>query len=85
LKWLKVIKKLVSGYNATKHSALVNGKYSPNQVTNDNASEIEQYRKGPAMKRYPKLNTRSMVQQFNVGDLVAVSTNRRVFEKGRQY
>lgn len=81
-KWLDAIKKIVKAYNNTKHSSLVNGKYTPNEVTSANAYEIERFQKGP-IKRYPPLNKSVMKQRFKVGDLVVVSTNRRVFEKGK--
>ena len=60
----------------------MNGKYSPNEVTFENAAEIEAFMRSKKMRRHPKLHKNSGTARFVVGDLVVNSIDKKLFEKG---
>ncbi len=78
--WVRPLAQVVSSYNATPHSALVKGKFSPNQVTVRNSPKIYRYMyvdpKGARRKVKPT------TPRFQVGDKVLLSRPAQPFRKG---
>jgi len=75
-RWTNLLPKVVKGYNDTKHRGLLNGKYSPNEIDNSNAFELEKYMR----KNDDKIE--NVIPSFKIGDMVLISSNRETFEKG---
>ena len=77
-RWVDLLPKIVKSYNNTKHSALCNGQYSPNEVTLHNQEEIYQYLYHGNHRPRPK----KVKPKLKKGDLVLVSFNLKPFQKG---
>lgn len=78
--WIDKFQDVVDGYNNSPHSALVGGKFSPNQINETNANLVEEYMR-TKLRHYPKIRMNEK-QRFFVGDYVAISTKRPDFTKG---
>lgn len=81
LKWIDVLPHIVEGYNNSPHSALCNGKYTPNQVSEENAAEIEEFMRN-RLRRYVKPKPHDAKIKFPLNSLVLMGTTRGKMEKG---
>ncbi len=81
--WTRQLADVVSSYNNTPHSQLVNGKYSPNEVTVFNAPEIYNYMyHGPgATKGMSEKQRKKMDPKFALGDQVLLARPKELFRK----
>ncbi|MCP4339189.1 MAG: transposase family protein [Desulfobulbaceae bacterium] len=69
-RWLELLPDLVRSYNNSKHQSLVGGRYSPNEVSIDNLTEIYDY-----MDMKNQKYSHSNKPKFTVGDSVLISIN----------
>ncbi len=81
--WMALLTKVVTGYNKTPHKQLVDGKYSPNEVTVFNTPEIYNYMyHGKGVRRKAGEKTKIQRAKFKSGDTVLLARPKELFRKG---
>ena len=75
--WSKALPSIVASYNNKKHRSLAGGKYSPNEVSDDNAAELWFYFKKQQLKHSAKPSP----YKFALNDSVRVNQTRLAFDK----